>query len=93
MKRHEDWLQEQLQDPELAADYLAAAADDPEPSVYLHALRQIAEARGIGAVAAASGLSRRRIYRALSPKGNPRWTTLFAILRATGMKPMVNRGP
>jgi probable addiction module antidote protein len=93
MKRHDAWLKEQLQDPQYAADYLAAAADDLEPGVYLHALRQIAEARGTAAVAEASGLSRERIYRALSPKGNPRWTTLSAILRATGMKLTVTRGP
>lgn len=32
-----------LQDPGFAAEYLTAAADDPEPVVYLSALRNVAE--------------------------------------------------
>jgi probable addiction module antidote protein len=90
-RSHDEWLREQLKDPGFAAEYLTAAAEDPEPAVYLAALRQVAESRGIADIAARAGLPRESVYRALSPKGNPRWRTLAAILRATGLKLAVTR--
>lgn len=82
---HNEWLHEQLQDPTFAADYVTAAAED-EPAVYLAALRQVAEAHGMAKVAEAAGIPRESIYRALGPRGNPRLSTLTAILKAAGMK-------
>lgn len=84
-------LLNRLQDPSFAAEYLTASAEDSEPVVYLSALRNVAEAQGITKIAAAAGLPRESVYRALSPKGNPRWSTLSAILRATGLKLTVHR--
>ena len=73
--------------PEFAASYLAAAIDEAdEPGVLLIALRQIAEARGgMAKVAKDAGIQRESLYRALSKRGNPRLTTLLAIIRAMGM--------
>ena len=73
--------------PEFAASYLAAAIDEAdEPGVLLIALRQIAEARGgMAKVAKEAGIQRESLYRALSKRGNPRLTTLLAIIRAMGM--------
>ena len=88
---HKEWLLERLKAPGFAAEYLTAAAEDPEPVVYLSALRNVAEARGMSEVAKAAGIPRESLYRALSPKGNPRWSTLAAILHATGMKLTVSR--
>lgn len=82
---HAEWLHEQLQDSVFAAEYLSAAAED-EPAVYLGALRHVAEAHGMTKVAKAAGIPRESLYRALSPKGNPRLSTLTAIMRAAGMK-------
>ena len=42
-RSHDERLREQLKDPGFAAEYLTAAAEDPEPAVYLAALRQVAE--------------------------------------------------
>ena len=73
--------------PEFAASYLAAAIEEAdEPGVLLIALRQIAEARGgMAKVAKDAGIQRESLYRALSKRGNPRLTTLLAIIRAMGM--------
>ena len=70
-----------------AAEYLKAAMEDTEePKVLLIALRQIAEARGgIAKVAKAAGIERESLYRALSPRGNPRLSTLFAVTKAMGL--------
>jgi probable addiction module antidote protein len=81
-------IQELRDDPEFAAEYLKAALEDvAEPRVLLIALRQLAEARGgIAKVAKAAGIERESLYRALSPRGNPRLSTLVAVTRAIGLK-------
>jgi probable addiction module antidote protein len=70
-----------------ASEYLKAAMEDTdEPKVLLIALRQIAEARGgIAKIAQAAGVERESLYRALSPRGNPRLSTLFAVTKAMGL--------
>lgn len=78
-------------DPKLAAEYLNAAADDSDSRVYLAALRTVAEATGMAKVAKAAGVPRESLYRALSSGGNPRFSTLHAILKATGLKMAVER--
>jgi probable addiction module antidote protein len=89
---HRERLIEELRaDPELAAEYLNAAAEDSDPRVYLSALRTVAEAQGMAKVAKAAGVPRESLYRALSASGNPRFTTLRAILKAAGLKMAVQR--
>jgi probable addiction module antidote protein len=70
-----------------AVEYLKAAIEDTEePKVLLIALRQIADARGgIAKIAKAAGIERESLYRALSPRGNPRLSTLFAVTKAMGL--------
>ena len=89
--KHNEWLYEQLKDRDFAADYLTAAAEDDEPVVFLQALRKIAEAQGMPRVASRAGVPRESLYRILSAKGNPRWSTLVPVLRATGLKLAVSR--
>jgi probable addiction module antidote protein len=89
---HRERLIEELRaDPELAAEYLNAAAEDGDPRVYLTALRTVAEAQGMAKVAKAAGVPRESLYRALSSNGNPRFSTLNAILKAAGLKMAVQR--
>ena len=78
-----------------AAEYLKAAMEDTEePQVLLIALRQIAEARGgISKIAKAAGIERESLYRALSPRGNPRLSTLFAVTKAMGLTLTVETAP
>jgi probable addiction module antidote protein len=74
-------------DSEFAAEYLKAALEDTDdPRVLLIALRHVAQARGIASVAKAAGIERESLYRALSAKGNPRLSTLFAVAKAVGLK-------
>ena len=78
-----------------AAEYLKAAMEGTEePQVLLIALRQIAEARGgISKIAKAAGIERESLYRALSPRGNPRLSTLFAVTKAMGLTLTVETAP
>ncbi len=73
-------------DPALAAAYLSEAAEDGDPRVYLAALRTVAEAKGMAKLAKAAGVPRESLYRALSSNGNPRFSTLHAVLKAAGLK-------
>ena len=73
-------------DPEFAVEYLKAALEDDEPTVLLIALRHLAQAQGIAKVAKAAGIQRESLYRALSPRGNPRLSTLVAVTKAIGLK-------
>jgi len=89
---HRERLVEELRaDPALAAEYLNAAAEDGDPRVYLTALRTVTEAQGMAKVAKAAGVPRESLYRALSAGGNPRFSTLHAILKAAGLRMAVQR--
>ena len=85
-KSYDAFLQEQLRDPELAAEYLTASIEEDSPELFLIALRNVAEAHGgVGAIADATHLNRQTMYRTLSSEGNPTLSTLLAILRAVGV--------
>jgi probable addiction module antidote protein len=74
-------------DPDFAAEYLKAALEDgDEPRVLLIALRHVAQARGIARIAKAAGIERESLYRALSARGNPRLSTLYAVAKAVGLR-------
>jgi len=87
---HDEAIVKELRaDPEFAAEYLKAALEEAEdePRVLLIALRHVAEARGgLAKVAKAAGIERESLYRALSPRGNPRLSTLVAVTKAMGLK-------
>lgn len=86
---HEDKVIERLRkDANFAVAYLKAAIDDDEePRVLLIALKRIAEARGgIAAVARKAGIERESLHRALSRRGNPRFSTLVAVAKAIGLR-------
>ena len=82
-------------DLDFANEYLAAAleeADEPGgQAALLAALRHVAEAQGMAAVAERAGIPRESLYRALGPKGNPTVKTLLAVLSAAGLHLAVTR--
>jgi len=49
-------------------------------------LRHLAQAQGVAKVAKAAGIERESLYRALSERGNPRLSTLFAVTKAVGLR-------
>jgi probable addiction module antidote protein len=83
---HRERLIEELRDPRLARAYLAAAIEDADPRVLLAALRTVVEARGMARVVEKTGIPRESLYRTLSSKGNPRLTTLLAVVKAAGFR-------
>jgi len=86
---HDEAIVRELKaNPDFAEEYLKAALEDAgEPKVLLIALRHLAEAKGgIAKIAKKAGVKRESLYRALSPTGNPRLSTLVAVTKAIGLK-------
>jgi probable addiction module antidote protein len=79
-------LIQDLADPEEAAAYLNAALEDGDQEIFLLALRNVAEARGMSTVARQARLNRENLYRILSPAGNPQLANLNALLRSVGLR-------
>ena len=81
--------------PDFANEYLAAALEEADQpggqAALLAALRHVAEAQGMAAVAQRAGIPRETLYRALGPKGNPTVKTLLAVLGAAGLRVAVTR--
>lgn len=75
--------------PEEVAGFLQTVLEeyekDPDEGALLSALRQVAKANGgMTELARKTGLSRERLYKTLSPEGNPRLINLRRILQAFG---------
>jgi probable addiction module antidote protein len=83
-KDYKEHLYKRLEDPAEAAEYLNAALEEEDVRVFLLALRDVAEVRGIAKVATKAELNRENLYRILSDQGNPRLSSMLALLRAVG---------
>jgi probable addiction module antidote protein len=68
------------------AEYLTAALEDPDPDVFLAAIRDVARARGMAQLARDAGLGRESLYKALTPGAKPRYDTVLKLLHALGVK-------
>jgi len=79
-------LLKDLKDNEEAAAYLNAALEDESKEVFMLALRDVADAKGISDLAKKSGLNRENLYRILSEKGNPQLGSLSVLLESMGLK-------
>ena len=86
-----DDLLADLANPQEAAHYLNAALEDSE-ELFLIALRDVAEAKQMARVAESAGVARESIYRMLTVKGNPTFSSLLGILRAVGLKMAIESG-
>ena len=75
-----------LNDEETIAAYLTAALEDPNPDVFLAAVRDVARARGMTQLAKDAGLGRESLYKALTPGAKPRYDTVLKLLHALGVK-------
>ncbi len=75
-----------LDDEATIAEYLTASLEDPNPDVFLAAVRDVARARGMTQLAKDAGLGRESLYKALTPGSKPRYDTVLRVLHALGVK-------
>ena len=86
IKDYDELLIEDLRDLDEAAAYLTACFEDSE-AVFLQGLRKVAEAHGgLSTIASNAGLNRESLYRMLSEEGNPRLSSLSALLGSLGLR-------
>jgi probable addiction module antidote protein len=85
-KDYRESLLQDLQDPGEAAAYLTAALEEGDSAVFLLALRDVADARGLSLLAAQAQLNRENLYRLLAEAGNPQLDSLTALLAALDLR-------
>ncbi len=87
MRDYQEKLLEDLQDPHEAQAYLNEALVDEDPHVFLLALKNVHEAQGgeMTELAKRTKLSRENLYRILSTRGNPKLSSIIALLNAVGL--------
>lgn len=68
--------------------YLEACFEEAgdDPAFIIHALGVIARAGNMSQLARDTGLSREGLYKALSPEGNPSFSTVAKVAKALGFK-------
>jgi probable addiction module antidote protein len=80
---------------EMAA-YLEAALEEGDATLVAAARSDIARAKGMTQVARDAGLGRESLYKALSPSGNPEFSTILRVIQALGLQlhaaPATERG-
>jgi len=83
---YREHLLESLRDKEEAAAYLNAVMEYADEPVLMLAIRDVVDAFGVRYVAESAGLNRESLYRMLSQQGNPRLSSLFAVLKSIGLR-------
>lgn len=77
---------EHLETEDDMAAYLEAALEENDPSLIAAALGDIARAKGMSQISKQTGLGRESLYKALSPEGNPEFSTILKVVHALGLK-------
>lgn len=77
---------EHLKTDEDMAAYLEAALEENDPVLVAAALGDIARAKGMSELARQTGLGRESLYKALSPEGNPEFSTVLKVVKALGLR-------
>ncbi|MGD9635380.1 MAG: addiction module antidote protein [Pirellulales bacterium] len=75
-----------LETAEDMAAYLEAALEEGDAALFAAALGDVARAKGMTKIARATGLGRESLYKALSPDGNPEFSTVLKVLDSLGLK-------
>jgi probable addiction module antidote protein len=68
------------------AAYLTAALEDGDPALLNVALGNVARAKGMTQLAEETGITRDGLYKALSPSGNPSFSTIQKVINALDMR-------
>jgi probable addiction module antidote protein len=79
---------EYLKTPKARAEYIRAVWEESPGNVALmaSALGDVARAIGMSALAEKTDISRKALYKALSPEGNPEFSTLLKVMEAFGVR-------
>ena len=79
-------IAEHLNTPEEIREFLQEVAATGDESDFIHALSTAAKAKGMTEIAKKVGVTRSSLYRSLSKSGNPRFSTIYKVTKALGVK-------
>lgn len=82
---------EHLASPEAQGELINDAFRSGDATYIATALGLIARARGMTQVAKDAGISREALYKALSPQGDPKLSTLLGVIKALDLSLNVER--
>ena len=74
-----------LTSDEMIAGYLALSLEEPDPDFFLESLWNAVRAKGVDAIAKATGLAREALQRACKPGKKPHFETIMKITKALGV--------
>ena len=77
---------EYLDTEESQIELLSLVMEDGDFEEIKHAFGIVARARGMTAIAREAGVTREALYKALSEKGDPKFSTLLGVVKALGLK-------
>lgn len=87
-------LDQYLQDPTFAAEFLSEALEEDDFESFLLSLKDVVRVHGsITSIAQKAGMSRTTLYSMFSEKANPEIRTLLALLHALGYDLKVTKRP
>lgn len=75
-----------LQTPEQVKSYLEAALEENDPDFFIYALGVAARSVGMAQIAKTAGVGRESLYKALGSGKQPRFTTVFKVINAMGLR-------
>jgi probable addiction module antidote protein len=81
----QEHLEDELRDPEFAAEYLRAAIEANDLEYFKVALGNVAKARGMQNISATTNIPRATLYSILKEHSNPSLTNVQEVLRACGL--------
>jgi probable addiction module antidote protein len=77
---------EALRNNREVAAYIDSVLEDGDPALLSHALGVVARTKGMTHLAQATGLGRESLYKSLSRRGNPSFSTVLKVLNALGVE-------
>lgn len=80
---------EYLDSEEAIVAYLNEFLQEGDPALLAHALGTAARARGMSQVAKDAGMAREALYKALRPGSSPRLETVMKVMKAFGVRLVV----
>ena len=87
LRNFDDFIMEELNNPEFVSDYLQDALDEGGIPLFLITLRQVVQhQKGLTKASQETGLGMESLYKTLSEQGNPHLSTIEKILKTVGMK-------
>jgi len=77
---------EYINDKETVIAFLEEALEENDPDFLLRTIGHIARSKGMTQIAKELNVTRKGLYKALAPDGNPSFKTVFKLLDLLGMR-------